>query len=125
MPSVRDDCPVAAAEADGPQVAGEGDAGATGNGGDRLRADGPASEYNLRLAGEWDESKQTVTTICPYYGVGCNLELRVQDNRIVKVTSPLDHDVSYGHRRLLRGRQLVDPADVARSARALVLGPAI
>jgi predicted molibdopterin-dependent oxidoreductase YjgC len=57
-----------------------------------------ASEYNLRQAGEWDESKQTVTTtICPYCGVGCNLELHVQDNRIVKVTSPLDHDVSYGH----------------------------
>jgi ferredoxin len=57
-----------------------------------------ASEYNLRQAGEWDESKQTVTTtICPYCGVGCNLELHVQDNRIVKVTSPLDHDVTYGH----------------------------
>ena len=57
-----------------------------------------ASEYKLRQAGEWDESKQTVTTtICPYCGVGCNLELHVQDNRIVKVTSPLDHDVSYGH----------------------------
>ncbi len=57
-----------------------------------------ASEYHLRQAGEWDESKQAVTTtICPYCGVGCNLELHVQDNRIVKVTSPLDHDVSYGH----------------------------
>ena len=57
-----------------------------------------ASEYNLRQAGTWDESKQTVTTtICPYCGVGCNLELHVQDNRIVKVTSPLDHDVSSGH----------------------------
>jgi NADP-reducing hydrogenase subunit HndD len=29
--------------------------------------------------------------------VGCNLELHVQDNRIVMVTSPLDHDVSSGH----------------------------
>ena len=58
----------------------------------------PASEYNMRQAGTWDESKQTVTTtICPYCGVGCNLELHVQDNRIVKVTSPLDHDVGYGH----------------------------
>jgi NADP-reducing hydrogenase subunit HndD len=57
-----------------------------------------ASEYKLREAGEWDESRQTVTTtICPYCGVGCNLELHVQDNRIVKVTSPLDHDVSNGH----------------------------
>ncbi len=57
-----------------------------------------ASEYSLRQAGEWDESKQAVTTtICPYCGVGCNLELHVQDNRIVKVTSPLDHDVGNGH----------------------------
>ena len=36
-------------------------------------------------------------TTCPYCGVGCNLELHVQDNRIVKVTSPLDHDVTHGH----------------------------
>jgi predicted molibdopterin-dependent oxidoreductase YjgC len=58
----------------------------------------PASEYNMRQAGAWDESKQTVTTtICPYCGVGCNLELHVQDNTIVKVTSPLDHDVGHGH----------------------------
>jgi NADP-reducing hydrogenase subunit HndD len=58
----------------------------------------PASEYNMRQAGTWDESKQTVTTtICPYCGVGCNLDLHVQDNTIVKVTSPLDHDVGHGH----------------------------
>ena len=56
------------------------------------------SEFDLRRAGEWDESRQTVTTtICPYCGVGCNLELHVQDNSIVKVTSPLDHDVTNGH----------------------------
>ncbi len=56
------------------------------------------SEFDLRRAGEWDESRQTVTdTICPYCGVGCTLELRVQDNRIVRVTSPLDHDVTNGH----------------------------
>jgi predicted molibdopterin-dependent oxidoreductase YjgC len=56
------------------------------------------SEHDLREAGEWDESRQTVTTtICPYCGVGCNLELHVQDNTIVKVTSPDDHDVTSGH----------------------------
>jgi len=56
------------------------------------------SEYDMRRAGAWDESKQTQTdTICPYCGVGCTLELRVQDNKIVKVTSPLDHDVTSGH----------------------------
>ena len=36
-------------------------------------------------------------TICPYCGVGCTLELHVQDNEIVKVTSPDDHDVTRGN----------------------------
>jgi NADP-reducing hydrogenase subunit HndD len=56
------------------------------------------SEYDMRKAGTWDESRQTVTeTVCPYCGVGCNLELHVQDNRIVKATSPMDHDITRGH----------------------------
>ena len=56
------------------------------------------SEHDLREVGEWDESRQSVTTtICPYCGVGCNLELHVQDNEIVKVTSPADHSVTGGH----------------------------
>ena len=56
------------------------------------------SEYEMRRAGTWNESKQTQTdTICPYCGVGCTLQLRVQENKIVKVTSPLDHDVTSGH----------------------------
>ena len=56
------------------------------------------SEYELRKSGEWDESRQTKTdTICPYCGVGCTLSLHVQDNRIVKVTSPLDVEVTHGH----------------------------
>ena len=56
------------------------------------------SEHDHRKAGTWDESRQTVTqTVCPYCGVGCNLELHVQDNQIVKVTSPLDHEVTLGN----------------------------
>jgi len=56
------------------------------------------SEHDMRAAGTWDESRQTVTeTICGYCGVGCTLQLRVQDNSIVRVTSPLDHDVTSGH----------------------------
>ena len=56
------------------------------------------SEHDLRRAGTWDEPRQTMTqTVCPYCGVGCNLELHVQDNEIVKVTSPLDHDVTLGN----------------------------
>src|SRR5579875_602084 len=56
------------------------------------------SEHDLRREGRWDESSQEVTTtICTYCGVGCNLELHVQDNQIVKVTSPLDHDITRGN----------------------------
>jgi predicted molibdopterin-dependent oxidoreductase YjgC len=56
------------------------------------------SEHDMRAAGTWDESKQTVTeTVCPYCGVGCMLELHVQANSIVKVTSPLDSSVTSGH----------------------------
>ena len=36
-------------------------------------------------------------TICPYCGVGCTLTLHVQDNKIVKVTSPPDHPVTHGN----------------------------
>jgi predicted molibdopterin-dependent oxidoreductase YjgC len=56
------------------------------------------SEHDMRAVGTWNESQQTVTeTVCPYCGVGCMLELHVQDNTIVKVTSPLDHSVTSGH----------------------------
>lgn len=56
------------------------------------------TEFELREAGEWDEERQEVTrTVCPYCGVGCNLELRTQDETIVRVTSPSDHEVSHGH----------------------------
>ena len=56
------------------------------------------SEHDMRAAGTWEESRQSVTeTVCPYCGVGCMLELHVQDNSIVKVTSPLDHSVTSGH----------------------------
>jgi predicted molibdopterin-dependent oxidoreductase YjgC len=56
------------------------------------------SEYDMRADGTWDESRQTeVQTICPYCGVGCNVDLHVQDNRIVKVTSPADHDITQGN----------------------------
>jgi predicted molibdopterin-dependent oxidoreductase YjgC len=56
------------------------------------------SEHDMRAEGTWDESRQTVTdTICPYCGVGCVLSLHVQDNEIVKVNSPFDHDVTMGN----------------------------
>ena len=65
------------------------------------------SEHDMRAEGTWDESAQTVTeTICPYCGVGCVLDLHVQDNTIVKVSSPMDSSVT-------EGRNLGDAAHVA------------
>ena len=56
------------------------------------------SEHEMRQSGEWDESKQNQTdTICGYCGVGCTLTLHVQDNRIVKVTSPADQEITRGN----------------------------
>jgi predicted molibdopterin-dependent oxidoreductase YjgC len=56
------------------------------------------SEYDMRQAGAWDDSRQHRTnTICPYCGVGCNLTVHEQDGKIVRVTSPLDHDVTRGN----------------------------
>src|SRR5439155_1760892 len=56
------------------------------------------SEREMRQTGKWDEARQKKTdTICPYCGVGCTLTLHTQDNRIVKVTSPLDVTITHGH----------------------------
>jgi predicted molibdopterin-dependent oxidoreductase YjgC len=57
-----------------------------------------SEEYALREAGEWAPERQTRTdTICSYCGVGCTLTLHVQDNRIVRVTSPHDQFVTRGN----------------------------
>ncbi len=56
------------------------------------------TEFDLRSAANWRPEEQSVTrTVCSYCGVGCNLELHVQDETIVKVTSPNDHSVTSGH----------------------------
>jgi predicted molibdopterin-dependent oxidoreductase YjgC len=55
-------------------------------------------EFDLRQAGNWAPERQTSTdTICPYCGVGCTLTVHVQDERIVKITSPFDNDVTRGN----------------------------
>jgi predicted molibdopterin-dependent oxidoreductase YjgC len=55
-------------------------------------------EFALRQSGEWAPERQTATdTICPYCGVGCTLTVHVQDDRIIKVTSPLDNDTTQGN----------------------------
>jgi predicted molibdopterin-dependent oxidoreductase YjgC len=56
------------------------------------------SEHDMREQGTWDESRQKQTdTICGYCGVGCTLTLHVQEDKIVKVTSPADIDITHGN----------------------------
>jgi NADP-reducing hydrogenase subunit HndD len=86
------------------------------------------SEHELRLADMWNEDEQTVTTtVCSYCGVGCNLELHVQDDRIVKVTSPIDHSVTSGH-LCIKGRfgyeYVQDLGDIATTPIDVVLARA-
>jgi len=70
------------------------------------------TEFDMRSARDWRPEEQTVTqTVCSYCGVGCNLELHTQDDKIVKVTSPADHSVTHGH-LCIKGRfgwQYVQP----------------
>ena len=40
---------------------------------------------------------RTVSTTCPYCGVGCTLELHLKDDFIYKVTSPFDSPVNHGN----------------------------
>jgi predicted molibdopterin-dependent oxidoreductase YjgC len=72
------------------------------------------TEYEMRQAGVWDEARQQrVDTICGYCGVGCTLTLHVQDNAIVKVTSPADNSTTNGH-LCIKGRfgwQYVRPVE--------------
>jgi NADP-reducing hydrogenase subunit HndD len=80
------------------------------------------SEHDMRAAGTWDESTQAVTqTICPYCGVGCAVDLHVQDNQIVKVTSPMDSSVTEGH-LCIKGRFGFEFTNAPRAAGATPAG---
>ena len=58
----------------------------------------PLTQYKLAEADNWRPEDQDITrTVCSYCGVGCNLELHVQDDEIVRVTSPHDHSVTHGN----------------------------
>lgn len=63
---------------------------------------GALVEKNRMFKGrEWELKK--VSTICPYCGVGCNIELNIKNNRIVKVTSAANSVVNRG-RLCVKGR---------------------
>jgi predicted molibdopterin-dependent oxidoreductase YjgC len=75
------------------------------------------SEYDMRQAGTWDESRQTQTdTICGYCGVGCDLTVHAQEGKIVRVTSPLDHSVTHGN-LCIKGRFGWQFVEIGKSAK--------
>ena len=43
------------------------------------------------------QADRVVSTICPYCGVGCGLELHIKDDYIYRVTSPFDSVVNHGN----------------------------
>jgi predicted molibdopterin-dependent oxidoreductase YjgC len=56
------------------------------------------SEHAMRGSAQWAPARQTqTTTVCPYCGVGCAVTLHVQDDRVVKVTSPTESSVTSGN----------------------------
>lgn len=56
------------------------------------------SEHELRARGEWAPERQaTADTVCPYCGVGCVLTVHVQDEQIVKISSPTTSSVTNGN----------------------------
>jgi formate dehydrogenase alpha subunit len=56
---------------------------------------GALVEKTRRFQGrEWEFTK--VSTVCPYCGVGCNIELNVKENRIVRVTPSASPEVNQG-----------------------------
>lgn len=63
---------------------------------------GALVEKSRKMKGrEWEFRK--VDTVCPYCGVGCNIQLDIKDDRIVRVTSPVDGAVNRG-RLCVKGR---------------------
>ena len=73
-------------------------------------------EYELRRAGAWAPERQTTTdTICGYCGVGCTLTVHVQDDRIVKATSPLENQVTHGN-LCVKGRFGFEFVQIGQSA---------
>jgi predicted molibdopterin-dependent oxidoreductase YjgC len=58
----------------------------------------PRTEFEMRREGSWEPARQTATdTVCGYCGVGCTVTLHVQDERIVKATSPFENAVTHGN----------------------------
>ena len=52
-------------------------------------------KIQLPKPGPWE--LETVSTTCPYCGIGCNIELNAIGDKVVKVTSPVEGTVNNGN----------------------------
>ena len=46
---------------------------------------------------KWMQPEKKVVTVCPYCGVGCRLELRVKEDRIISISPDKEGPVNQGH----------------------------
>ena len=49
------------------------------------------------------KADEVVRSVCTYCGVGCNLEVKVKDNKVVAITAPYEAESNQGH-TCLKGR---------------------
>jgi predicted molibdopterin-dependent oxidoreductase YjgC len=75
-------------------------------------------EFDLRREGQWREEEQTKTdTICGFCGVGCTLTLHIQDEQIVKATSPIENGTTHGN-LCVKGRFGFEFVQIGRQPKA-------
>ncbi len=43
------------------------------------------------------QSDRVVSTVCPFCGVGCNMELHIKEDKIYRVTAPFDSPTNHGN----------------------------
>ena len=43
------------------------------------------------------QADRVVSTVCPFCGVGCNMELHIKEDKIYRVTAPFDSPTNHGN----------------------------
>ena len=82
----------------GPAIDANGDGvGATSSGGEvttngATQHNGPSGEIAREVSTRMPTLDRTVRSVCPYCGVGCQIDLQVKDNRVIHVKSPWIED---------------------------------
>ena len=102
----------------GPAIDANGDGvGSTSSGGDvttngAAQHNGPSGEIAREVSTRMPTLDRTVRSVCPYCGVGCQIDLQVKDNRVIHVKSPwIEDDTPNLGSTCVKGRFGYDFAD--------------